>query len=254
MAYITVQECKTYNNITVSTYDAQLSTLCNVATSLIDNYVGHSFDNYAITEYVNIASSQRYYPAQQIIKLNTAELQVSIDILSTTDLNINITSTDITLGSNVYSFASYTTIKELLDDVAEPVTYTDNDYINESPTKLVTMVGNLTANSTYSIKLWKQGSNFEYTNSYIFLGAGYYKINYQAGTLTEDIKYVCARLANDMLAVQNNSINPNVQSESITNYSYTKASNINLQTFVQNYSMILDKYIPALMFGSTDIY
>lgn len=261
MSYNTLSETKTLLNITEVTYDTQISLLNNVASKAIDTYIGRDIEETNSIDYIICQSSQRYYPINKPI-IKVTKIQSPLDVItinSTQSKQVNIDEESLTIGSNVYTLADYSNVYELFVDVTQLETYisfTINEYTSITPAiDLIPTSTIIVNNSSLTLLGYSQlGWNINYNRNYISMYAGKYKISYVSGykTIPDDLKYVQARVVQDMLDVQNKKIDPNIKSESITNYSYNRDT-IDMRTIISNYSMILDQYKSALMFGSSDI-
>ena len=261
---ITYAAYKTYNNITDDTNQTLAESLITVASNQIELYCDRIFaeDTY-IEEVKRLGCSHyvtpRQYPVNKI--LLTAEQSDAFTVknngtisytLSIKDSVLTITTEALTETTYDLTNASYDTLTELKAVIEAAFTdlsiTIDSDVIQYSRF-LLDQYQTIESSATVTIYGAKATDiDIKVENNQFNVGSDCIVV-YKAGysTIPVDLQYVVARIVYDTVNVAlAESGSSNLKSESITNYSYTLADNINLQTiisgYIGNYGSTLDAY------------
>lgn len=260
MGLITLNEYHTYTNSTNSTSDTLVVTLIESVSDQIENYCDRVFAAADYSEWVSIRSCHpsyrpRQYPVNRVKMVGQANTALELTNNSaTSSYTITVTSenmyiNDEDLAENSYDLtnASYDTLGEL-----ETAVEADTDIlitVKDDVSQLSKLLDDKTQTLDESGSLtWdgvEVGGSVRVDNNTFWFGCGgRYYIRYNAGysTIPTDLQNATAQMVKDALAVGEDTVNKNLKSESITNYSYTLMDNVDYNNLIEAHKGVLNIY------------
>lgn len=254
MALITYDQYKALTGVTDDTNQAIATSMIDVASAQIEQYCDRIFTAADYVEWIDGEScyfgnfSPRQYPIN-LIKLvgkektaiqltsNAASQVYTIDISNNT---LNITDESLVTETYDLTNASYDTLSEL-----ETAIESDFADIEVAVDTSVVQLSKLLKPSTYVLNLNEtiditgcERINAKVEVKYnLVYGMDSGLIVYNAGftTIPIELQTVCANMVYDAVDVQTGTVNSNLKSESVTNYSYTIADNVDYNNIISGY-------------------
>jgi len=261
---ITYAEYKTLTN-TDPDNQTLIESFIDIAQEQIEAYCDRTFEAADYIEWIeadNACINQyrpRQYPVNHVKWIGDSYESLSVYNNSTSSFVVSIVDTNMYVTDELLNTDTYGLTNAASDTLTELVSLVeaDNSTLEFTIDSTAQQLSKLLKPVNYSIDAAetkqiigakRTNAQFEIRNDTIYgISSGVIVYNAGYSTIPDDLKLVCANLVNDIYDIQfSKTVDKNLKSESVTNYSYTlqdgyDARNL-IKEYIQDYSTTLNKY------------